>query len=248
MQVAAPGEFQPRPQTETKLLHVLLGILLARFKGLGVFSPGPLQFGSFAYQFLPHIRWVAHHCVKVGKLYRTLLPRAPGGAFLRRPGDRAECLLLVRDLEKVPATDKRVIRFVSDVPGRQVERGQVSREEGNVASEYLAQQDLVGFLSILMAPPAARLLREPRFAVVCPNKEATRTARGIEHNIAGTTDTEGVDDVYDVFAREELSELLSFLRGDQTLKDASDDIVGNVAEVVIPQMFKNPFPSLAGLR
>src|SRR5208282_3618612 len=119
-------------------------------------------------------------------------------------------------------------------------------EQRDVAAINFAQQVLMAFSGILISSPTTFLFRKPGFAVVSADKKTTRTARGIDDTVSGTPDAKSIDDVDDVFVGIKLPELLSFFRRNQFLKNSTDDVVWNLAKVVLSQIGEQSRPTLAG--
>src|ERR1017187_8633756 len=128
----------------------------------------------------------------------------------------------------------------------EVQSGQMRGEQRDVAAVNFAQQVLMVFSGILIASSTTLLFGKPGFAVVSADKKAARTTCGINGNVAGTPDAKSIDDVDDVFVGIKLSELLSFFRRNQLLKNSADDVVWNFAKVVLGKIGEQSRPTLAG--
>src|SRR5574341_348933 len=93
-------------------------------------------------------------------------------------------------------------------------------ERIDVAAVQPAEQILVrhAFVELVFAIPGA-------------HQETARTAGGIEHDGFWLVNAKGVDDIHDVFFSVMLAELVAFFRADQLLKEAAENVRGNLFEV-----------------
>lgn len=116
------------------------------------------------------------------------------------------------EVKKVPAEDSRVIRFVTDFSGRQVESGEMGRVHRDVAAEKLADEVQVGPDRI-----------ESSLEVIGADQKAPGAASGVKDSVGCFVDAKSVDKVDDIIARKMLAVAMAFLWTDELLKNAADD-------------------------
>ena len=75
------------------------------------------------------------------------------------------------------------------------------------------------------------MLPEPAETVVRTDEERARTASGIKHHISRSFDTEGVEQVTKILAREVLAQAMPLLRGDESLEDSANNVLGQAGEI-----------------
>src|ERR1039458_8292119 len=88
---------------------------------------------------------------------------------------------------------------------------------------------------------------EPSLAVVGANDKAAGAASGVEHCVFGFADAEGVDNVHEVLVGIMLAELVAFLRLNEPLENAAQNIGANRFEVEGAKIFEDGAPGVQGM-
>src|ERR1039458_170327 len=124
-----------------------------------------------------------------------------------------------------------------------MEGGQVGGKEGDVSAVDLGEPVLMRMRWMGEAFVAG----EPGLPVVGADDKAARAAGGDEHNIFGAADAKGVDDVHEGLVGIVLGGLVAFLRLDEALEDATQNISAYRFEVEGAKVFEDGAPGVQGM-
>jgi len=137
-------------------------------------------------------------------------------------------------VKKIVTGDARIVSFVIDFARGQIERCQMRGVRSDIAAVKFREQLDVQSVAI-----------EAAFAIIGPHQEAPAATGRIQNYSVGAPNAESIYN--DIVAREMLSPPVALLRADQTLKDAADDVGGNVTEIVLGDPAERAAPSFGGL-
>ncbi len=133
--------------------------------------------------------------------------------------------------EEVVAGYLRVVGFVYEVAGGEVDGGQVRGEAGDVHAEKLLQalgvRDVRGKLPLTS---------------IGADEERAAAAGRVHHALPAGWDGEAVDEIHHLDAGIVLPEFVSFLRGDQPLDHVAYDLIVQAREVEFVDFFDKSAP------
>ena len=206
MKIPLAGKLKAGPCSFDRFVDVLLGLIA---------NDSP--FRSLRYLFMANIGRIPDNRIKCWQFEALSLtfpiPRARCFRELAESLPRAHC-------KEVLANDARIVFFVRDVSCREVQRREVRWECVDIAAIYTFEQILIDHARVEVA-----------LAVISAHQEASASAGGVEHVSLSVSDAESVDDIYDIFFRVELPELLPLFLTDQLLKYVSESVSLNLFEV-----------------
>src|SRR5947209_11821257 len=185
-------------------------------------------------QFLPDIRRITHYGVQFRKLNYLALPltRCSTHGLVQN----AEFARVLTYKEKILPSHARIIFSTANITRGQVQSGEVCREGIDVTTVELFQSFFVSQHGIEMA-----------FAIVGPHEKATAATRRIEGHTIAFANTEGVDDINDIFIGLVLAKLVPLFRADQLLEDPAQNVSRNLFELEFLNCFYELAPCFNGV-
>ncbi|MGA2176189.1 MAG: hypothetical protein ABSH38_14530 [Verrucomicrobiota bacterium] len=218
MEIASPAEFQARPKFAAQFEQVLFGLHHLWF-GF-VVAPGD--------QFLSHVRRIADNGVERREKNRDGFLLA--AQTLRQLAKR----LFGADFKEIPAGDARIVFLVVNLSRGQIERGQMSRKKGNVRSVDLGKPVLMRNARMCQAFIAV----EPGLAMISAHKKAAGAAGRVKNRVFRLANAKGIDHIHQVFVGVMLAEFVPFLRFNQPLKNATQNVRADFSEVKRTKVFE----------